>query len=92
MKKHLKKIRKSVITREELIADAVFLFISGFISFLVVFLFDIHHSFYEWPFNLKFIFRTPHPYILFTFIGTITGFFIIKLFLFGMKEEELKNR
>ncbi|MFQ6010104.1 MAG: hypothetical protein ACE5J7_03235 [Candidatus Aenigmatarchaeota archaeon] len=84
----MKKIRKSHITREELVADAIFLFISAFVSFLFVFLFDIHHSFYEWPFTLKFIFKTYHPYVLFTFIGTIIGFFIIKLLLIGIKKEE----
>jgi hypothetical protein len=44
MRKHLRKIRKSNITKEELIADGIFLFISAVISFLVVLLFDIHHS------------------------------------------------
>ncbi len=89
MRKHLKKIRKSIITREELAADAIFLFISGFVSFLIVLLFDIHHSFYEWPMTLKFIFNTPYPYVLFVSAGTIVGFFIIKLFLLGIREEEL---
>ena len=88
MRKHFKKIRKSRITREELIADAVFLFISGFVSFLIVFLFDIHHSFYEWPIVLKFIFKTPYPYYLFVAAGTFIGFFLIKMLLFGIKEEE----
>lgn len=88
MKRHLKKIRKSIVTKEELVADAIFLFISAFISFLIVFLFDIHQSFYGWPFTLKFIFKTPYPYFLFILIGTILGFFMVKLFLFGFKEEE----
>jgi hypothetical protein len=88
MRKHLRKIRKSNITKEELIADGIFLFISAVISFLVVLLFDIHHSFYRWPiFPLEFIFGTYYPYVIFTFIGTIVGFFIIKIFLFGLKEE-----
>ncbi|OYT34553.1 MAG: hypothetical protein B6U87_01895 [Candidatus Aenigmarchaeota archaeon ex4484_52] len=87
MEKHLIKIRKSIITKEELIADFIFLFISAFISFLVVFLFDIHHSFYDWPMTLKFIFKNQIPYFLFIPIGTIFGFFIIKLFLFGIREE-----
>lgn len=89
MRRHLKRIRKSIITKEELIADSIFLFISAFVSFLMVFLFDIHHSFYEWPITLKFIFKTYHPYILFIFIGTIVGFLIIKLFLVGIKEENI---
>jgi len=53
MRRHLKKIRKSIITKEEIIADAIFLFISAFISFLLVFFFDIHQSFYEWPIVLN---------------------------------------
>ena len=88
MRKHLKKVRKSVITKEELAADAIFLLIPAIVSFLIVFLFDIHHSFYEWPFTLKFIFSTPYPYMLFTPIGMIAGFFVIKLILFGVREEE----
>lgn len=92
MRKHLRKIRKSIITKEELAADAVFLFISLLISSIIVFLFDIHQSFYEWPINLKFIFETPYPYFAFIPIGSILGFFIIKLLLFGFKEEEKKRK
>ena len=88
MRKHLKKIRKIPITKEELIGDTIFLLISAFVSFLIVFLFDIHHSFYTWPIKLKFIFKTPDPYLVFVPIGTIIGFIIIKLILFGFKEEE----
>ncbi|MBU4267206.1 MAG: hypothetical protein KKE96_08285 [Candidatus Altiarchaeota archaeon] len=89
MMKRLRRVRKSAITREELIADAIFLFISAFISFTIVFLFDIHRSFYSWPiFPLRFIFKTYQPYVLFTLIGTILLFFIIKLLIFGIKEEE----
>lgn len=89
MRKHLKKIRKSIITKDELIADAIFILIAAFVSFMLVFLFDIHQSFYEWPITLKFIFKTTEPYLLFVLAGTIIIFFIIKLFLFGIKEESL---
>jgi len=88
MKRHLKKIRKSIITKEELIADIIFLFISAVVSFIITFLFDIHHSFYEWPIRLKFIFSNYYPYLLFIPIGTIIIFIIIKVFLCGVKEEE----
>ncbi len=88
MRRHLKKIRKSKVEREELTADAIFLFISALLSALTVFLFDIHHSFYNWPFTLKFIFKTQYPYMLFIPIGAILGFFIIKLLLFGFEKEE----
>lgn len=90
MRRHLKKIRKGIITKEELIADILFLFIAAFVSFLIIFLFDIHHSFYQWPFILKFIFKTPYPYFIFIFAGAIIGFFIIKLLLVGINEEKKK--
>jgi len=91
MRKHLKRIRKSKITREEVIADAIFLFISAFTSLAVVFLFDIHQSFYEWPMSLKFIFKTPYPYLIFVPVGAITGLLLIKLFLIGVREEGLRK-
>ena len=90
MRKHLKKIRKkTIITKEEIIGDLIFLLVSAFVSFLIVFLFDIHHSFYEWPMTLKFIFKTSYPYFIFVPIGAIIGFFIIKLILLGFKEEKI---
>lgn len=88
MRRHLKKIRKSKITKEELVADAIFLAIPAVLTFLIVFLFDIHHSFYEWPIRITFIFHTPYPYMLFTPFGMLFGFFVIKILLFGFKEEE----
>ena len=88
MRRHLRKVRKTRVTKNELIADAVFLLISGFASFLIVFLFDIHHSFYEWPMKMKFIFQTPYPYFIFITAGTLIGFFVIKALLFGIREEQ----
>jgi hypothetical protein len=88
VKRPLKRIRKTRITREELIADFTFLSVSAFLSLLLVFLFDIHHSFYKWPIKIVFIFANPYPYLVFVPIGTFLGFFIIKLLLFGLKEEE----
>jgi len=85
--RHLRKIRKSKITKEEIIGDLIFVLVSAIVSFLIVFLFDVHHSFYKWPFQLKFIFKTIYPYLVFVPAGTIIGFFLIKLFLFGIKEE-----
>ncbi len=90
MRKHIKKLRGTWITKGELIADLIFLVISALVSLAIIFLFDIHRSFYEWPIKLTFIFQTPYPYVLFTFIGTILGFFVIKLFLLGMREEKVK--
>jgi H+/Cl- antiporter ClcA len=86
------KIKRGKISKEEIIADAIFVLISAFISLTVIFLFDIHHSFYEWPFQLSFIFNSIYPYIIFTLAGTILGFFMIKLFLLGEKEEQTAKR
>lgn len=88
MRRHARRIRKSVITKEELIADAIFLFTSALTTLLVVFLFDIHRSFYSWPFTPKTIFNTPYPYMVFVPAGAIIGFLLIKLLLLGIKEEE----
>jgi len=91
-RKITRRIRRAAITKDELIADAVFLAVSALVSFLAVFLFDIHHSFYSWPMNIEFIFTTPFPYMLFVPIGTLTIFFIIKLLLFGFEEDEKGSR
>ncbi len=87
MRKRLKKIRKTSVTKNEIIADLVFLAVSGIIAFLITFLFDIHHSFYSWPMRLKFIFETKYPYLIFISLGAVVGFIILKLILVGIKEE-----
>ncbi len=89
MRKHIKKVRKSPINRDELIADGIFILISFISSFVIVFLFDVHHSFYEMPIiPLKYIFKSPEPYYYFTLIGTIILFLLIKLFIYGIQEDE----
>jgi len=88
MRGHLRKIRKSKITKGELVGDAIFLLVSLVVSFLLVLLFDVHHSFYEYPPKLVFIFKSLGPYILYVPLGAIFIFFIIKLILFGFREEE----
>lgn len=87
MRKHLKRIRKTSVTKNEIIADLIFLGVSGLLSFLIVFLFDIHHTFYSWPMKLKFIFETKYPYFLFTSLGAVIGFINLKLILVGIKKE-----
>jgi hypothetical protein len=87
MRKHLRKIRGGKVTKREVASDAIFLAISAIISLIIIFLFDIHRSFYEWPPKLQFIFNSPYPYIIFTAIGMFIGFFIIKLLLLGVKEK-----
>lgn len=93
MRKHFKKIRgKSKVTKREIFADLIFLALSGFVSLVVIFLFDIHRSFYEWPIKLSFLFKTPGPYVFFGFAGMFLGFFIIKILLLGIKEEEMRRK
>jgi len=85
----MKRIRKSKVTKEEILSDLIFLLASAIISFLAVFLFDIHHSFYNWPIKIDFIFTNAYPYLIFIPIGAIIGLLIIKLILFGVKEENI---
>lgn len=91
MKRYFKKIRKSIITKEEVLADLIFLIIAFTISVAILFLFDIHWSFYEGntlfpPSAWVGIGKTS--YLIGGLLGAIIGFFIIKLFLLGVKEEE----
>jgi len=83
---------KRKIHREEIIADLVFLLVCYFITALALFIFDIHWNFYPdgqlFP-PEKFIFQDKSIYLWGGLLGAILGFFIIKLFLFGLKEEEI---
>ncbi len=92
-----RKVRKTRIEKEEIIADFVFLLISFIITVIIIFFFDIHWNFYSWEQFLspeKHVFTDKIVYIWGGLIGAIIGFFIIKLFLFGLKEEEIvwKNK
>jgi hypothetical protein len=80
--------KKFKISQDEIFADIIFFCIAGFITFCLVFFFDIHPSFYNWPFALKFIFVNPNPYFVLVPIGTIVGFLLIKLLLYAFKREE----
>lgn len=86
----LERFRKTKITREEIIADIIFFLIPALLSLAGVFFFDVHRSFYSYPvFPLKFVFASKTPYIIGTLAGGLAGFFVIKVFLFGLKEEEI---
>lgn len=88
MIKYFKKFRKSKITKEEIIADLIFLLVPAFVSFCVIFIFDIHHSLYSFPiFPLKFVFQSKTAYMIGIPIGSLIGFFIIKILIFGLKEQ-----
>ena len=83
------KVRKTKITKNEIIADLIFLLFGAIISFLALFIFDIHWSLYERPiFPLKHIFQTPDPYLLGVPAGMLVIFFLIKIFIFALREEE----
>ncbi|UCD07272.1 MAG: hypothetical protein JSW41_05630 [Candidatus Aenigmatarchaeota archaeon] len=85
----IKKVRKSVVSREEITADFVFFFIPAFLSFLAIFFFDIHQSFYQAPYYpFTFLLNDYWVYVGGVLLGGLIGFFLIKLFLFGVKEEE----
>ena len=83
-----KKFRKQKITKDEIIADIIFLLVPAFISFCIIFIFDIHHSLYGFPiFPLKFVFQTKIPYLIGIPAGALLGFFLIKVLIFGIKEQ-----
>lgn len=89
----IKKVRKSRVSREEIIADLIFFFVPALIVLILIFLFDIHQSFYNLPYYpFKFLLNDPWIYIGGTLLGGLVGFFLIKLFLFGVKEEETVKR
>ena len=85
------KIRKTKVRKEEIIADFVFFLISFFISLIVLYIFDIHWNFYPggqlFP-PARHVFEDMSIYIWGSLIGAVAGFFLIKIFLFGVKEEE----
>ena len=83
---------KRKVRKEEIIADLVFLLVCFVITILALFIFDIHWNFYPngklFP-PEKFIFQDKSIYLWGGLLGAILGFFIIKIFLFGLKEEEM---
>ncbi|MBR9680021.1 MAG: hypothetical protein GOU99_03160 [Candidatus Altiarchaeota archaeon] len=91
----LRKVRKTRINKDEIIADLAFLLIGFILTELFLFIFDIHWNFYPggqlFP-PAEFVFIDRSIYLWGGLIGAIIGFFVIKLFLFGLKEEELANK
>lgn len=90
-----RKLRKSRVEKEEIIADFVFFAVSFAITIIALYIFDIHWNFYPggqlFP-PEKHIFQNNAIYAYGGLTGAILGFFIIKIFLFGLKEEELAWR
>ena len=85
------KLRKTKIEKEEIIADFVFLTVSFLVAVMALYVFDIHWNFYPggelFP-PEKHVFTDSSIYLWGGLTGAIVGFFVIKLFLFGLKEEE----
>lgn len=76
-----------------LVANVLFLLIPALISLVSIFLFDIHHSFYgKNLLPLKFVFKSEEPYIIGVSAGAIIGFFLIRLFILGIKLELNRKR
>ena len=91
----LRKVRKTKINKDEIIADLVFLLTGFVLTELFLFIFDIHWNFYPggqlFP-PAEFIFIDKSIYLWGGLLGAIIGFFVIKLFLFGLREEEIANK
>ena len=86
-----RKLRKSRVEKEEIIADLIFIALSFLITDGALLIFDLHWNFYQAG-NLleKQIFQNKLVYLWGGFLGGIIGLFLIKLFLLGVKEEEIK--
>jgi hypothetical protein len=90
MRKSIIKLRGFKVTKRELIADFIFLAVAFLLSLFALFIFNIHWSFYPgqslFP-PSKTVGIGSNIYIAGSLIGSIVGFFIIKLLLLGVKEE-----
>ncbi len=83
------KLRK--ISKHEIYSDITLFIAAVLIATGVIYIFDIHWSFYPGNQILppsKHIFTTPEPYYIGVPIGTIAIFIILKLILFAFVEEE----
>jgi len=72
--------------------DILLALLSAAVSFLGVFIFDIHHTFYPGGnlFAPQFIFTSLTPYFIGVGLGTIGGFLLLKalVYVITLKEEE----
>ncbi|MBM3303919.1 MAG: hypothetical protein FJY76_02390 [Candidatus Aenigmarchaeota archaeon] len=85
------RVRKTRVTRNEIIADLIFFFVPALIALIALYVFDIHWNFYPggslFP-PMKYIFTDPWIYVSGTLVGGFVGFFLIKLVVLGIHEEE----
>ncbi len=84
---------KRKIQKEEIIADLVFFAVAAAVSLAAIFIFDIHWSLYPGSqIFSKFVFVDKGIYLYGGLVGGIAGFFIIKVLMFGLIEEEKAMR
>ena len=87
-----RRLRKSGVEKEEIVADFIFMLVSFLITDIALFIFDIHWNFYPggqiFP-PVKYIFVSHLIYVWGGLLGAVVGLFIIKIFLYGLREEEI---
>ncbi|VVC03796.1 Uncharacterised protein [Candidatus Bilamarchaeum dharawalense] len=87
-------IKRPKISKEEIIADGIYLFVGALAAFIAIFIFDIHWSFYPGETILppsRHIFQTLDPYYFGIPLGAIIGFFVLKLVYFAFVEDEIAH-
>ena len=85
-------IKRPKISKEEIIADLLFLLVGAIAAFIAIFIFDIHWSFYPGQTAFppsKYIFQTATPFLVGIPIGAIIGFIVLKLVFYAFMEEEI---
>jgi hypothetical protein len=91
----IQRLRKTRITKNELIADMIFFFVPAFLAFVALYIFDIHWNFYPggslFP-PTKHVFSDGWIFVSGTLFGGIVGFFLLKLMVFGIHEEEAAKK
>ena len=84
-------LKRPKISKDELIADIVFLFVAMLVSAIAIYIFDIHWSFYPGE-NIfppsKRIFQNATSYYIGVPVGGIVGFIILKLVFFAFITEK----
>lgn len=82
--------------RHEITADLLYMLIAMVVSLLVIFIFDIHWSFYPGETVIppsKWVFGGDLTiYYIGIPLGGLAGFFILKLLFFAMAEERRAHR
>jgi hypothetical protein len=90
----LRRVRKTRVTRNEIIADLIFFAVPAIIALISLYIFDIHWNFYPggslFP-PTKYIFTDNWIFVSGTLIGGLVGFFLIKLVVLGIHEEDARQ-